>query len=40
MYEFFGRGGYTVDLAGLHREFPTIGWQSFGEWATETLSAS
>jgi uncharacterized protein YbjT (DUF2867 family) len=38
MFEFFGRGGYTVDLAALHRDYPTIGWQSFREWATEELS--
>ena len=38
MYEFFGQGGYTVDLATLHRDYPTIGWQTFREWAAEALT--
>lgn len=37
MFEFLGRGGYTVDIADLHQRFPDIGWQSFADWAAEAL---
>lgn len=40
MYEFFGRGGYSVDLAALHRDYPDVGWQSFRQWAAEALGVA
>jgi uncharacterized protein YbjT (DUF2867 family) len=33
MFEWFDRVGYDVDIAGLRREFPEVGWQSFADWA-------
>jgi hypothetical protein len=27
-----------VDIEGLRREYPEVGWQSFGEWAGEALT--
>jgi len=31
--EWLIREGYSVDIPGLHREFPEIGWETFEEWA-------
>ncbi|MGV9673422.1 NmrA/HSCARG family protein [Gordonia sp. NPDC003504] len=33
MFTFLGTTGYSVDIPALHRDFPSIGWQSFAEWA-------
>jgi uncharacterized protein YbjT (DUF2867 family) len=33
MYEWFDRVGYTVDGAGLRRDFPAVSWHSFAAWA-------
>jgi len=33
MFEWFDRVGYDADIAGLRRDFPEIGWQSFADWA-------
>jgi uncharacterized protein YbjT (DUF2867 family) len=33
MYEWFNRVGYSVDLAGLRKDFPEAGWHSFEDWA-------
>lgn len=33
MFSFLSREGYQVDIPALHRRFPTVGWQSFAEWA-------
>ncbi|HEY4176784.1 MAG TPA: NmrA/HSCARG family protein [Kofleriaceae bacterium] len=33
MYEWFERTGYSVDRALLARDFPTVKWQSFAQWA-------
>jgi uncharacterized protein YbjT (DUF2867 family) len=35
MYEWFDRVGYRVDFAGLHRQYPEVGWHTFEEWANE-----
>lgn len=33
MYEWFERVGYRVDIAGLRRDHPEVGWHSFEAWA-------
>lgn len=33
MFEWLQHEGYHVDLAGLRREFPEVGWQTFSDWA-------
>ena len=33
MYEWFDRVGFTVDIEGLRRDYPEVGWTSFEEWA-------
>jgi uncharacterized protein YbjT (DUF2867 family) len=35
MFEWFESTGYSVDMEGLRKEFPSVGWQSFEEWAKE-----
>ena len=32
MYEWFERAGYSVDIAGLRREHPEVGWQQYHRW--------
>ncbi|MDS1114860.1 NmrA family NAD(P)-binding protein [Gordonia westfalica] len=38
MFAFLGDRGYEVDIPGLHRRFPDVGWQTFAEWAAEALA--
>jgi uncharacterized protein YbjT (DUF2867 family) len=33
MFRYFGAVGLRVDVAGLRREFPEIGWHSLADWA-------
>ena len=33
MFEWFDRVGYGADIAGLRREYPEVGWQTFEAWA-------
>jgi uncharacterized protein YbjT (DUF2867 family) len=33
MAKWFGRVGYSADIAALRREFPEVGWHNFGAWA-------
>ena len=33
MYEWFRRVGYTAEVEGLKREFPTVRWETFQDWA-------
>ncbi|MFJ9415666.1 NmrA/HSCARG family protein [Streptomyces sp. NPDC101227] len=33
MFEYFTTVGLDVDVAGLRREYPEVGWHSFGDWA-------
>jgi len=33
MFEWFDAVGYSVDIEGLRRDFPEVGWQRFEEWA-------
>jgi uncharacterized protein YbjT (DUF2867 family) len=35
MYTWFERVGYSVDIAALKRDFPSVGWHSFEAWAKE-----
>lgn len=32
MIRFFRSGGYTVDLAALHRDYPEVGWHDLDAW--------
>ncbi|MGP8077013.1 MAG: NmrA/HSCARG family protein [Thermoplasmata archaeon] len=34
MFEWLERVGYTADIEGLRREYPTVGWQRLRGWAT------
>lgn len=34
MYQWFDEVGYSVDIAGLRRDYPEIGWMTFRQWAT------
>ena len=33
MFEWFGRVGYSVDIAALRNEFPEVKWKTFADWA-------
>ncbi|MGW2051414.1 NmrA/HSCARG family protein [Streptomyces sp. NPDC001858] len=33
MFEYFTTVGLDVDVAGLRRDYPEVGWHSFAEWA-------
>lgn len=33
MFEYFTTSGLDVDVAGLRRDYPEVGWHSFSEWA-------
>jgi uncharacterized protein YbjT (DUF2867 family) len=33
MFEWFDQVGYSADIAGLGRDYPSIGWHSFESWA-------
>jgi uncharacterized protein YbjT (DUF2867 family) len=33
MFEWFNNAGYSVDIAGLRREFPEVRWHRFADWA-------
>jgi uncharacterized protein YbjT (DUF2867 family) len=33
MFEWFTRVGYSVDIEGLKRDFPEVGWLPFEDWA-------
>ena len=37
MFTFLAGGGYTVDIAALHAQYPQIGWQSFTDWLQTDL---
>ena len=37
MFTFLASGGYTVDIAALHAQYPQIGWQSFADWLDTDL---
>jgi uncharacterized protein YbjT (DUF2867 family) len=33
MFRYFGRVGISVDVAGLRRDYPEVGWHTLAEWA-------
>lgn len=33
MFEWFDQVGYSADIAGLKRDYPSVGWHSFEAWA-------
>ncbi|MEU7722125.1 NmrA/HSCARG family protein [Streptomyces tibetensis] len=33
MFEYFTTSGLDVDVAGLRRDYPEVGWHTFAEWA-------
>lgn len=33
MFEWFDRVGYSVDIPQLRKDYPSVGWQTFGAWA-------
>ncbi|MGV9755539.1 NmrA family NAD(P)-binding protein [Streptomyces tricolor] len=33
MFAYFGDTGLDVDVAGLRRAYPEVGWQTFAQWA-------
>ncbi|MFH9705786.1 NmrA/HSCARG family protein [Streptomyces luteogriseus] len=35
MFEYFTTSGLDVDVAGLRRDYPEVGWHSFAEWALD-----
>lgn len=35
MAEWLGQHGYSVDIEALRRDYPTIGWHRFDDWAAE-----
>jgi uncharacterized protein YbjT (DUF2867 family) len=35
MYEWFDRVGYHLDIAGLHGEYPEVGWHTYEAWVRE-----
>ena len=40
MAEWFRIVGYSADIAALRRDFPEVGWHSYGEWTrTQDWSA-
>lgn len=32
MFQFLTDTGYSADIAGLRRQYPEVGWQSFADW--------
>jgi hypothetical protein len=33
LFEWLDHHGHSVDIAGLHRQYPQVSWHSFEEWA-------
>lgn len=38
MFRYFGTVGMTVDIDGLRRDYPSVGWHSLTEWAATGLA--
>ena len=34
MFDYFANVGLDVDVAGLRRDYPEVGWHTFADWAT------
>ena len=39
MFRWFGSVGMSVDVEGLRRDYPELGWHRFAEWANAHLTA-
>lgn len=37
MFRYFSTVGISVDVEGLRREYPTIGWHTLAEWASSQV---
>jgi len=37
MFEWYEKVGTDIDIASLHKEYPTVNWLSFKDWATSKL---
>ncbi|WP_329041890.1 NmrA family NAD(P)-binding protein [Streptomyces sp. NBC_00178] len=35
MFAYFAGSGLDVDVAGLRRDYPEVGWHRFGDWAAD-----
>ncbi len=35
MFSWFNKVGYSADIKNLHKEFPEVQWQNFGDWAQQ-----
>lgn len=35
MFEWFEDVGFSVDIEGLRRDFPQVGWHDYTGWARE-----
>jgi uncharacterized protein YbjT (DUF2867 family) len=40
MWEFLRTRGYQVDIDGLRRTYPAVGWTTFTKWAERTFASS
>jgi uncharacterized protein YbjT (DUF2867 family) len=38
-YEWFEKVGTGIDITGLHREYPTVNWLTFKDWARSKLKS-
>ena len=38
MWDFLRGEGYQADIEGLRRDYPSVGWTSFAEWAQRTFA--
>lgn len=39
MFRYFGTVGMTVDIDGLRRDYPSVGWHRLADWATHVAGA-
>jgi uncharacterized protein YbjT (DUF2867 family) len=38
MFRYFGTVGMSVDIDGLRRDYPSVGWRRLSDWATTGLA--
>lgn len=38
MFGFLASTGYSADIPQLHSAYPTVGWQTFADWAREAVT--
>jgi uncharacterized protein YbjT (DUF2867 family) len=39
MFGFLASTGYSADISQLHSAYPTVGWQTFADWAREAVTS-